>query len=294
MTITIITVNYNCAEKTIELLRSLERQSITRFDIIVVDNDSTPADRGLLGEYTASSRLHLDIIYSDRNRGFAGGSNLGIRKALAQGSMWLLLINPDTTVGSDFIATLQPQLTGDPAVIGIPLKEDNRVAYAGIVRWLAPTLPHLYRPPASSDRLLYVIGAGLAIHRDAFEHIGFLDERYFLYFEDADFSMRVHRAGIPIRFLTSPVIEHGVSQSTRKLGGPLLLRYHARNALLFNSMYGPRWIRAALPLAALYGMIFQLAKIVLMPSRRVPSKAIAAGIIDFYAHRFGKISTPTH
>src|SRR5687767_7721506 len=86
MSITIVTVNYNCASNTIALLRSLEQQEDTRFSVIVVDNDSRAEDRALLGEYAAGSPLALDIIYSDTNRGFSGGNNLAIRKALAQGT----------------------------------------------------------------------------------------------------------------------------------------------------------------------------------------------------------------
>lgn len=291
--LTLITVNYNCAEKTIGILRSLEYQTDQSFDVIVVDNDSAPADRGLLGEYAASSSLKLDVIYSDTNRGFSGGNNLAIRKALAQGSEWVLLINPDTTVESDFISEIIRQLPSQTELVGIPLREGDRVAYAGQVRWFKPTLPHIYSHSkliTENGKLFYAIGAGMLIHRDVFEKTGMLDERYFLYFEDVDFSLRARRAGIPLRFLSHPVITHSVSQSTRQLGRLLLLRYHARNALLFNSLHGPWWVRVALPFAAIYGMIFQFAKIVLMPSRRSPSRAIAAGIVDFYAHRFGKIN----
>ena len=73
----------------------------------------------------------------------------------------------------------------------------------------------------------------LLIHRPS-KKIGYFDENYFLYFEDADLSMRAHEAGVPIAFPTKPIIHHTVSTTTRKLGAPLLLRYHYRNALYFN------------------------------------------------------------
>lgn len=262
--LTIIIVNYHTKEHVQKLLRCLEAQTEKDFRTIVIDND-------------------------ENNRGFAGGCNEGIRQALASGSEWILLLNPDTTVEPDFIARL-PQEKG---MVGLPLNEGGGVAYAGIVKWLRPTLPHLYQP-CKGGPLTYVIGAGMLIHRDVFEKVGMLDERYFLYFEDADFSMRARKAGVPIRFAEHPVISHGVSQSTKQLGSPLLLRYHARNALLFNWIHGPWWVRAALPIASLYGIIIQFVKILLMPARRAPSRAIAAGIIDFYAKRFGKIDSHRH
>src|SRR5688572_28475936 len=121
--ITLITVNYNCASSTLKLLQSLEQQSDKRFAVIVVDNDSSSEDRELLGSYASTSPLNLDIIYSDTNRGFSGGNNLAIRKALAGESQWLLLINPDTTVEEDFVAKLISQTPQEPAVVGIPLQE---------------------------------------------------------------------------------------------------------------------------------------------------------------------------
>src|SRR5258708_5690645 len=117
MSLTLITVNYNCAKHTLELLKSLEHQTDKEFDVIIIDNDSAPQDRALLGEYATSSPLKLDIIYSQTNRGYAGGNNIGIRKALAQESEWVVLINPDTTVSPDFIASL-PQEEG---IVGLPL-----------------------------------------------------------------------------------------------------------------------------------------------------------------------------
>lgn len=292
--ISLITVNFNNAQSTIALLRSLESQTDKHFDVFVVDNASDAADRGQLGEYAAMSPLTLELLMSRENKGFSGGNNLAIRKALEQGSEWLVLINNDTTVSEDFIAQLRPQLDRGSAVIGIPLREGPRIAYAGIVRWLKPTLPHVYDASERDTlmehkKLLYAIGAGAAIHRNVFPKIGFLDERYFLYFEDADFSDRAHRAGIPVRFVDAPVITHAVSQSTSSLGSPLLLRYHARNALLFNALHGPWLVRSILPLAAVYGIFFQLIKMLLLPSRRAVSRAIRDGIIDFYAKRFGKI-----
>lgn len=290
--ISIITVNFNDAASTIALLRSLEVQTDTGFDVFVVDNASETADRAALGKYASISPLQLDLLLSDSNRGFSGGNNMAIRKAREQGSQWLVLINNDTTVSDEFVAQLRPQLERETAIVGLPLREGERKAYAGIVRWLKATLPHAYALNERDSLLqkgakLYAIGAGLAIHRDILEMIGFLDERYFLYFEDADYSVRALHAGIPVRFLDAPVIVHAVSKSTSRLGSPLLLYYHARNALLFNRSHGPLWVRVLLPFAAFYGIFWQIIKLVFLPSRRAVSRAIRDGIIDFYAGRFG-------
>lgn len=289
----LITVNYNCAERTLRLLRSLERQTNTQFSVIVVDNDSRQSDRAALGAYAAASPLTLDLMHAGTNLGFSGGNNLAIRKALAQGAAWTLLINPDTEVGPEFTARIHQAIDDEPAVWGLPLQEgDRRTAFAGRVRWLRATLPHVYAWPLVRHVLeepLYAIGAGLLVHRDVWERLGLLDERYFLYFEDADFGLRARAAGIPVRFLREPVIRHAVSASTSALGSPLLLRYHVRNALLLNTLHAPFWARISLHFWALSIMLKQAAKLVSMPARRPQSRAILAGIADFYARRFGRI-----
>ena len=287
---TIITVNFNGSEETCELLRSLERQTDRLFDVIVVDNDSEAADREAIAAYAATSTLRLDVIYSEWNRGFSGGCNLGIRKALAQNTDWVLLLNNDTTVDPGFLESIHRQLPGRPSIVGIPLNEGDRTAYAGRIRWLASTLPHVDTHPSVDSTMTYAIGGGMLVHRDVFERIGLLDERFFLYFEDAEFSMRARRAGIPFLWLSHPSAKHRESASTAKLGSPLLLRYHMRNALLFNALQGPWWVRISLLHWSILSMVKQGMKMVFMPDRRSPSRAIALGIVDFYANRFGKIA----
>ena len=283
--LTFITVNFRSAEETIGLLRSLAAQTSDAFDVIVVDNDSPESDRVRLASYASASPLHLDVIYSDRNRGFSGGNNLGIRKALAQGSEWIMLINPDTTVEPTFVRDLRSHLPSEPSLVGCALGENDRTAYAGAVRWLSTTLAHVYRP---HTRKGYAIGAAMLVHRDVFTGAGLLDERYFLYFEDADYTMKVREAGLPVAFIDSPVVTHAVSATTRTLGAPLLLRYHTRNALLFNRSHGPWWVRAALPFWAGFILLKQGLKAV-VPSRRPAATAIAAGIMDHYRGHYGII-----
>lgn len=291
--ISLITINFNNAEATLELLKSLELQTDKDFNITVVDNDSVPGDRASLGEYASATPLSVDLLLSNTNRGFSGGNNLAARKLLALGSTWLVFINNDTTVPTDFIEVLRRELRGHTGIVGIPLREGSQISYAGIVQWLKSTLPHIHDVSLrdSIREPLYAIGGGVAVCSDALEQVGLWDERYFLYFEDADLSMRAREKGIPVSFIDAPALNHAVSRTTSRLGVPLLLRYHARNSLLFNSLHGPWWVRAILPFSILYGMVFQPLKTLLIPSRKDRSRAILSGILDFYGKRFGQIST---
>ena len=289
MKVALITVNFNGAEKTIELLESLRSQTDLDFEMIVVDNSSGAEDILKLESYISSGQ-NFKLIKNSANLGFSGGNNVGIKKVLAEGFEWIVLINNDTHVESQFIfqlKTFASKHIGE--IIALPTNEGDRTAYCGIVEWLKPTLPHQYKSIDNNylQEKGYVIGAGLGIHKSVFERIGFLDERYFLYFEDADFSMRAKQTGITID-IASVAIHHSVSSTTKKLGSPLLLRYHYRNAHLFNWKNGPTWIKLILPFWSLYISIKQIIKIILRINLE-QSKAILKGILDFYFNRMGKI-----
>ncbi|HXK36925.1 MAG TPA: glycosyltransferase family 2 protein [Candidatus Paceibacterota bacterium] len=292
--LSIITVNFNNAAATCRLVHSLESQTDHDFEVVIVDNASEADDRAILGEAIACSALNAQIYWSDVNGGFAAGTNLGIRLALSHGAQWIALINNDALASPDAIAMLKGSLTRmEPAVVALPLLERGRTVRAGIVRWLSTTLPHAFEVPPPDARI-YAVGGGMAFHRDVHGRLGPLDERYFLYFEDADYSERARKAGIPVVIADISALSHEVSATTSRLGSPLLLRYHMRNALLFNAIHGPWWVRIALPGWSIFSMVKQLIKIAFLPSRRPQSHAIAAGILDFYAHRFGHITDRRH
>ena len=169
----------------------------------------------------------------------------------------------------------------------VPLVENSIVAYCGKVQWLKPTLIHIPTCDVGYQQI-YAIGGAIAIHKDVFGKIGFLDENYFLYFEDADFSVRAAKAGFNISIAENLTANHHVSSSTKKLGSPLLLRYHYRNALYFNLKNGPWNIKLLVwPWSCLI-LIKQLIKIAINKNKG-GSKAILAGVLDFYKRKYGKI-----
>ena len=292
--ISIITVNYKNTDDTLSLLQSLVRQERGGWDIIAIDNASGDDDRARLGAFVASSDMSVELVVNSRNLGFSGGNNVGIKRALSHGAEWVVLLNNDCVVPDGWLTGLSRQLNGTaPGVYSLPVSEGERVAWCGRVSWLSSTLPHVYGRD-DAERLLeygkgYAIGAAMVVHRDILRDVGPLDERYFLYFEDAAYSCRTRSVGYPVCLLDVPPVEHGVSRSTRTLGNPLLLRYHARNMLLFNKDFGPWWARFSLPILAFLRILTQLGRLFVTPSRSRHSRAIIAGIIDFYANRFGHI-----
>jgi len=253
--IAVIVLQYNNSATTIRCLDSLQGQTTTHGSwLMAIDNASEPAEREKLRKYCQSNGI--DFIQNDQNFGYAGGNNVGIKKVLRQGSeqtpnngvKWLIILNNDTTPPEGFLNALEAKLEPlEPSVVGLALAEGDRTAYAGQLRWLRPTLPHIHTQSAGGQsrithgmsnstqstisdkrlaRSLYAIGAAVAIHSEVFKQIGYLDERYFLYFEDADFSMRAKQSGLPVKFLDDINVGHDQGSSTKALGSPLLLYYH--------------------------------------------------------------------
>ncbi|MEK7645601.1 MAG: glycosyltransferase [Patescibacteria group bacterium] len=292
MKIALITLNYNGAESTIKLLESLQNQTDPDFSLIVADNGSTDIQK--LRDYCENKPIH--IIENGANLGFGGGCNIAIKRALKNGASWLVLLNNDTWVESDFISHLKAILERTNGLVGLPIDEgDGEIAMGGRLEWLSPTLSHNHsflnhkqNARKNGKNVCYAIGGGMAIDSSAVEKIGYFDENYFLYFEDADLSMRAHEAGVPIAFPTKPIIHHTVSTTTRKLGAPLLLRYHYRNALYFNFKNAPLFYKIG---AIFWSVIIFVKQLVKLLSNIHPaeSRAILAGIIDFYQERMGPV-----
>src|SRR3989344_5115837 len=149
MRLSIITINYNGSESTIKLLASLAGQIDMDFQVIVVDNASEETDfnnlkNALNRQDLFKQVLPVKLIRNDQNLGFSGGNNVGIREAIKNSAEWVLLLNNDTWVEKDFIYRLKAVLEAKTGILGIPLKEESGVAYAGEIDWLRPTLRHVY------------------------------------------------------------------------------------------------------------------------------------------------------
>ena len=276
MRLAVITINFNGSQSTVGLIKSLARQTDKDFEIIVIDNASEEADFNHLEEgienviQQDSERVFL--LRNEKNSGFSGGNNIGIKKALnlpaGGGVDWVILLNNDTWVEEGFIASLKAKLGQSEGIVGIPLNEGDYTAYCGKLEWLKPTLRHIYNPVYSEVLVrnsgYYAIGGAMAIHKDVLRKIGLMDEKYFLYFEDADISLRAKKAGFKLAFLEEPKVRHQVSSTTKKLGSPLLLRYHYRNSLYFNFKNGPGHIKFFVWPWSLWVAVKQLLKIMMM------------------------------
>lgn len=203
----------------------------------MVDNASKENEASLISKRYPQVRT----IRSDKNLGFAGGNNLGIKAAKGK---HYFLINNDTVFKDFNVQTLIDRLESSPN-IGIVCpkirfaQDNNPIQYAGYTPLSKVTVRNKAIGFGEEDRgqyntahtTPYAHGAAMLIKREAIEKVGLMPECYFLYYEEIDWSMMFTRAGYDIWYEPACTIFHKESQSTGQCS-PLRTYYITRNRFL--------------------------------------------------------------
>jgi GT2 family glycosyltransferase len=238
--VTIITVNFNQRKVTEMLLESIRQHEGYRpLEVIVVDNGSSsnpvPEWRQAYPEVT--------FIRSEKNLGFAGGNNLGIRQA---GGDYLFLVNNDTEFTEGLVARLVEEMENKPQ-IGLLSPRINYfdrpdlIQYAGYTPMNYLTARNACIGQYETDRgqyntvagpTAYAHGAAMMLRREALEEAGPMAENYFLYYEELDWAERIRRAGYGVNVCLEPLIYHKESVSVGKKTA-LKEYFMNRNRILF-------------------------------------------------------------
>ena len=233
-----VIVNYRSASLTAEAVASLGGCHGTfPIKVVVVDNGSGEAELRRLRESCPS----CDILPAGRNLGFGGGCNRGIRHALDQGADFVLLLNNDAEVNVGFLEPLVKAVE-DGGTVATPKIVDvnGRVWYGGgFVDFHRGGFYHETGPDRAEmgREVSFASGCCLLVPRQVFETIGLFAEDYFLYYEDAEFCMRLRAAGVRIRYVPESVIRHKVSSTVGK-SSKLTIYYGTRNRLMLLSRFG--------------------------------------------------------
>ena len=254
----VIVVSYDSAallERT--LARVAEDSPEAR--IIVVDNYSTPAAREELVAL-ASSR-GWEAVLPETNTGFGGGMNLGAARARELGADLLVLLNPDAVIARADLIRLAARAHADRLALVAPVLKDSsgRIVSDGIVVCLADGSMRSRRsprpiPPGGTQP--WLSGACLALSADLFEAAGGLDARYFLYWEDVDFSARVLAAGGSLALVRDAVAvhdeggTHSEDDQSDRAKSDIYYYYNVRNRLLYAGLHldratQRRWVATA-------------------------------------------------
>lgn len=193
----IIVLNYNGKDVIKNCLTSVFKIDYPDFEVVVVDNNST--DESF--ELAKAGFSKASFIKNEENLGYAAGNNMGIRFALERMADYVLLLNNDTEVEKDFLARLVNVAEKDKKIgIASPVIFNgyNRQIWfsGGRINWLKMKSTHERKAAAmDSYETEFATGCAMLVRAAVFEEIGLLDEDFFLYWEDADFSWRARRAG---------------------------------------------------------------------------------------------------
>ncbi|NQX12425.1 glycosyltransferase family 2 protein [Microbacteriaceae bacterium VKM Ac-2855] len=233
----IVIVSFNTREKTLACLDSIPLGAApTAPHVIVVDNGSVDGS----AEAIRAAHPEVEVVEAGDNLGFARGVNLGVSHASER---FVLLLNPDTLVKEGAFTALIDFALAHPAngmYGGRTLRPDGSVDPSSC--WGAPSLWSLFcyatmlstafrsnpvLDPESLGRwqrdtvreVPIITGCLLLMQRTEYLRIGGLDERFFLYGEDAEFSVRARKAGMRPIVVPSATIVHDVGFSTRDAEG---------------------------------------------------------------------------
>jgi GT2 family glycosyltransferase len=253
--VSVISVNYNQAQITIETIESLKKVSYPNLEIIIVDNASKEAP-----DVIEKKINDITFIRSEKNLGFAGGNNLGIQAAKGK---YILFLNSDTEVDKDFLQPLVGLLKENPdiGIISPKLiyffsKNQSLIQYAGsnpinLFTARGSSIGYKKQDNENFNRIYETNlphGAAMMLPMRVIREVGLMPEIYFLYYEEHDWAYMIKRKGYKIYYCGESTVYHKESMSVGK-NNPIKVYYMNRNRLIFVR-------RNAKPLIAIVSFIF--------------------------------------
>lgn len=212
----VIVLNYNGKDLLARCLESLRRQSARDLTIVVIDNGSDDDSAA----FVRREFPEVTLVALPENLGFCGGNNVGIQHALRAGFHYVLLLNNDTVCAPDCLERLLDAACHQPPNVAawnpkIYFADTARLWFAGgeFSLWTARAR---HRGWKTEDRgqfdipadMTLATGCALLLRCSALREIGLLDERFFAYLEDVEWSVRARRAGYRLRFVPQAVLWH--------------------------------------------------------------------------------------
>ena len=255
--VVVIVLNWNGKDDTLACLESLSQVTYPNFETIVVDNGSTDGS----AEAILAHFPQVTLIENGENLGFAGGNNVGLRHARQRGADYALLLNNDVKVAPDFLTHLVQVINADPSigVVGPMIyyhdSPDTIWTAGGRIDWSRGQsfMIGIDERPGEDEYITrevdFVSGCALLARISALEKAGDLDARFFMYYEETEWCVRIHRAGYRILHVPQAKVWHKIQPDDGRAKSPLVHYYMTRNRLLFLKATGAGlrpWLRTLL------------------------------------------------
>jgi len=255
-----VLVNYNAGDELRRALQSIaDEMHDSAWEAVVVDNASTDGSTAIVGEFTPRARLVANAV----NVGFGRAVNQGLA---ATSAPLVLIMNPDCRLVAGAIGALRAELDAhagcalagprilnpDGSVQGSARGDPNMLtglfgrsaALTRMMPWLSVARRNVVSEAAirSGERSVvvdWVSGACMLARRDALEEVRGFDERYFLYWEDADLCRRLRDRGHHIRYVPGAAAIHRVGHSSRSARESAIRAFHQSAYLYYATHVAP-------------------------------------------------------
>ena len=291
-TLAVVLVNWNNEDDTAECLDSLETQTYDDFVTVVVDNGS---DRSSY-EYLRENYEWPVYVRNERNLGFTGGNNAGIREALNRGVDWVFLLNNDTVLREGFLEDLVAAAESLPSTAGVvgprvhTYEEDELWSAGGDVNPFTGTTRHRTgdeRQYGSAEPVDYVVGAALLLRRETIDDVGMLDDEFFIYYEETELCRRTAGAGWGVWYVPVSGVRHKEGLDFEH--SPFRAYYLTRNRTLFVRKTQPAVTRAVFYLVYVARwVVAQAAYLVVVERDAAAARETVRGAAHALVGRTGK------
>ena len=270
----LIVLNWNDKEISKKCLSSIEKVSYSNYEVLIVDNNSQDGSVQFFKEHFPQ----YDILALDKNLKYAGGNNAAVDYLKPEEEDFLVFINNDTIVSSDFLDHLvAPFLNDANCIITVPkilfAMDINKIWYAGgVVNMWKGSIDHIgirdFDGPKYSFMMDtdYATGCCFCIKYDDFRRLKYFDTTFDMYCEDVDLSIRAKRMNRKIVYSPKSIILHSVSQSlgenslkkiqNKLLGQVKLFWKHASGLQIITLTF--HWLLFYLPIGFLKLIYFKL------------------------------------
>lgn len=239
MTVDAVVLNWRDTARTLRCLDSLLADELIR-TVYLVDNESTgDLRRALASQYPSHYPSRVQLVELAENRGFSAGVNVGIRQVLQGDAGALLCVNNDAVLQPGALASLVSALDENRAVgmVGPTVVSPSGTKLSTGTRFRALAMHAADNADGPPDALTW---ACVLLSTRVLHEVGLLDERFFMYWEDVEFSVRMTRLGFEIAHVPSAVVVHEVSSSHGRAGSPRIARYSAHGLVVLARTVGFR------------------------------------------------------
>lgn len=295
--ICIVILNWRSREETVECIKSLKANIRVQYTILVIDNhsddgsveyiNSTLKNSGFITKlcgkdgWSSISKIpeeELVIYETERNGGYAYGNNIGMKMAFAMGFDYVWILNNDTFIKNDALMPMLEKIRRDNnGIIGSIIKKPSGEVecYGGGIAY--PCIGRVrvvrdYSGFKKDMRNFFLMGASILVPKKIYEEVGGLDEKYFMYFEEADWQRNILRAGYFLDVAEESTVFHLSSEKERSES---YYYYMSRSGIIFARRY--------CIFGGFFAAIFIAFSMLIKTSGKYQAiKSILSGVVDGY------------